>query len=247
MLDKTKHRIYIGQELSLGNDITLDESQSHYLCNVLRLPVNACISAFDSMTGEYLCEIIHSHKKSCVIKVLEKVKDFYKSPDLWLLFAPIKKDNTDFVIQKSTELGVSKIIPVITSRTISSHVKDERLKAQAIEASEQSRRQDVPDVAPAISLENLLVNWDKNRVLYFLDEKLSGRDIATVFNENVLSKSVALLVGPEGGFSPEEAELLNSLPFTKTVSMGRRILRAETAAVASLAVWQSICGDWSDL
>ncbi len=179
-----------------------------------------------------------------MLRILEKSADFRQSPDLWLLFAPVKKDKTDFIIAGATELGVRKIIPTITKRTISEKIKKERYEAQVIEAAEQSRRTDIPQVEDAQSLEKILKNWDSARILYFMDETGNGGSICPVFAKG--PQSAAILVGPEGGFEPGELEVLRGLPYARGVSMGRRILRAETAVMAALSCWQALCGDWPE-
>lgn len=229
--------------LFMENIDTISEKQAHYLFNVLKQKVGDKIYCFDGKTGEYECEIIELSKKQCKLKIIKKTREFESVPDLWLLFAPLKKDNTDFVIEKATELGIKKIIPTITLRAISEKVRTERYIAQAIEASEQCRRVDIPEIEEAITLEKLLKTWDKNRKLYYLDETGNGNKIFDVFKN---SKSpCAILVGPEGGFDEKELELLRKLEYTEGVNMGKRILRAETAAITSIACWQSICGDWN--
>lgn len=239
-----KIRIFIKTDkLSVGDIIDIPEKQSHYLANVMKQKTGDSILCFNGKDGEFDCEIIAINKKNCQISVRKKTKDFASVPDLWLLFAPLKKDNTDFVIEKATELGIKKIIPTITQRAISEKVRSERYLAQAIEAAEQCRRVDIPEISDAITLEKLLQNWDQNRKLYFLDETGNGNLIHNVFTKS--SAPCAILVGPEGGFAEKELEFLRKLDYTEAVSMGKRILRAETAAIASIACWQSICGDWN--
>lgn len=162
---------------------------------------------------------------------------------MWLLFAPVKKDRTDFVIEKATELGAGKIIPVITRHTITDKVRVERLRAQAAEAAEQSRRVEVPEIGAPVRLEKLLADWDPARRLFFMDESGRGRPAAEAFGE--YQGPAALLVGPEGGFAEEELNGLRSRPFARAVSLGPLILRAETAAAAALSVWQAISGLWN--
>lgn len=237
-----KIRLYIPQNLSEGQSITLDDSQSHYLCNVMKIATGDLLYCFDNMNGEYECKVTEAHKKHCELKILRKSNDYYQVPDVWLLFAPVKKDNTDFIIQKATELGVRKIIPVITDYSISNKIKKERFEANAIEASEQCRRTDIPKIEDAIKLNDLLHKWDSSRTLYFMDETLNGENVASVFSKSNIP--CAILVGPEGGFSPEELSYLRKLPYAQAVSLGKRILRAETAVVAALSIWQALKGDW---
>ena len=237
-------RIYVNEKLELNKTITLDEDQTHYLKNVVKYTTNDNLLCFDNQTGEYLCEIIDLAKKKTTIQVTEKVKDLYRCPDIWLLFAPLKKDKTDFVIEKATELGCSKIIPTITKYTITSNVKTSRYIAQSIEAAEQCRRTDIPEITEAINIKDLLQNWDGQRTLFFMDETLESKNFLQTLKENPTEKS-AILVGPEGGFSEDELSLLRGLPFCKGATLGPRILRAETAATSALSCWQLISGDWS--
>lgn len=237
-------RLYISEELNLGKSITLNENQTHYLKNVVKYALNDILSCFDNKNGEFLCQISAINKKNIVLTVIKKTKDFTGSPDIWLLFAPLKKDKTDFVIEKATELGCRAILPVITKHTITANIKIERYIAQSIEAAEQCRRTDLPQVIPPASLEDTLKNWEKDRILYFMDETLESQNFLDLLTQNK-SKKAAVLIGPEGGFSPEELTYLRKLPFAKGATLGPRILRAETAATAALACWQMIAGDWS--
>lgn len=237
-------RIYVNEKLELNKIITLDEDQTHYLKNVVKYTTNDTLLCFDNQTGEYICQITDLAKKKTTIQVTEKVKNLYICPDIWLLFAPLKKDKTDFVIEKATELGCRKIIPTITKYTITSNVKTSRYIAQSIEAAEQCRRTDIPEITEAMNIKELLQNWDVQRTLFFMDETLESKNFLQTLKENPTEKS-AILVGPEGGFSEDELTLLRSLPFCKGATLGPRILRAETAATSALSCWQLISGDWS--
>lgn len=244
-LKKTaKIRLFVDEALAPGNQIVLPEKQSHYLQNVMKQEKGNKILCFDGKSGEYECELIECGKKACRIDVLSKTKDFYRCPDIWLLFAPVKKDQTYFIIQKATELGVGRIIPVITERTISDKVKKERFVLQAVEACEQCRRVDVPEVEEAMPMDKLFSVWDPMRRLYFMDETGNGKNIRNVFASAPVP--AAILVGPEGGFSEKELEKLRKQPYTEAVTMGKRILRAETAVAAALSCWQALSGDWTD-
>jgi len=244
-MKKAKIRLYIDQELSLSEIINLDKTQTHYLFNVMKQEIGNFILLFDNKTGEYLSEIISINKRSCELKIVEKTREFESVPDLHLLFAPVKKDNNDFIIQKSTELGIKKIVPIITEYVNSHKIKIEKFKLNAIEASEQCRRVDIPQITELKKLEEVLSNWDENRTLFYMNETGAGNDIISVFSKCDKDLLSAILVGPEGGFSSEELEYLSSLPFTKSVTLGKRILRAETAVVSSISIWQSIIGDWA--
>jgi 16S rRNA (uracil1498-N3)-methyltransferase len=237
-------RLYTKEELIKNKTIILDENQTHYIKNVVKYAIGDDIYCFDNKNGEFLCQITAINKKTTELLVKEKIKDFHSCPDVWLLFAPLKKDKTDFVIEKATELGVKKILPTITRHTITNNIKTERYIAQSIEAAEQCRRTDIPTIEQPQTLENILQNWDKDRTLFFMDETLNSKPFIEELQNTKTVKS-AILIGPEGGFSKEELSTLRNLPFTKGATLGPRILRAETAVCASLSCWQIILGDWS--
>ncbi len=241
---KAKIRLWSETPLAAGREVMLNDKQSHYLTNVMKLAAGDAVLAFDNEHGEFLCTLKTAGKKSCLLEVSEQTRGFEKCPDVWLLFAPVKKDQTDFIIQKATELGAAKIMPVITARTIADKVKKERFIAQSTEAAEQCRRVDLPVIADAEPLDKVLKTWDKERVLYFMDETGQSPCAAEVFRSQ--NKKAALLIGPEGGFSEAELNTLRTLPFARGAVLGKRILRAETAAAAALAVWQSVAGDWRE-
>ena len=238
----SKIRVYVENELTCGNEVALGAELSHYLLSVMRLQNGEQILAFDGCNGEFEAELATIGKKTAILKIISKTRDFYKVPDIRLLFAPLKKDRTDFVIEKATELGIAAIVPVITDYTISDKVKTERWRAQAIEAAEQSRRVDIPLIESPVALDKALAAWDKNRTLYFMDETGNGKPVAQVFQK--AEPPADFLIGPEGGFSEKELELLRSKPYAQAVNLGPRILRAETAVLAALACWQSLSGDW---
>ncbi len=238
-----KIRIFHSGDLIIGTELPLNEENSHYLSNVMRLQIGDNVSVFNGVDGEFLCRIKNSSKKQVIAEVLKQTQPFKDVPDIWLLFAPVKKDKTDFIIEKAVELGVKKILPIITARTIVEKVKIERYQAQAKEAAEQCRRLEIPDILPEQKLEKLLSNWPQERRLFFMDESLQGKNVAQVFAEEK-GKPSAILVGPEGGFTTEEMQNLRQHPSVCSVSLGPRILRAETAVAAALSVWQAIDGDW---
>lgn len=241
----SRPRLFTNQELKCGFEFFLLDQQFHYLANVLRLSQGNCFLAFDDKNGEFECEITAVEKKKMQARVISQTRQYEQSPDIWMMFAPVKKDKTDFIIEKSTELGARKIIPVITRRTISDKIKKERYEAQVIEAAEQCRRVDLPQTADAISLEDLIKNWNPERILYFMDETGNGGNVYEAFSEEAgKKKPSAILTGPEGGFEEKELEFLRKQVYAKGVSMGKRILRTETAAAAALSCWQAICGDW---
>ncbi len=235
-------RMFFNIDLCNQKLIRADEKQCNYLFNVLRLKVGDVIYVFNGKSGEYEAEISELSRKKGLLKIGRKIKDFKPSPDVWLLFAPLKKDNTDMVIQKATELGVRKIIPVITARTNSEKVRTERFIAQSIEASEQCRRLDVPEIAAPELIENLLKNWPDDRTLFFLNESGSGSNILQKMRSN--SGKAAILIGPEGGFNEDEIKKVLENQKVCDIYLGERILRAETAAIAALSCWQAVNGDW---
>ena len=226
-------RLYIETPLYGGRELDLDESRSHYLSNVMKLAAGDAFLGFDGRSGEFEMQIAAVSKKHCRVIVGERLREFQPVPDIWLLFAPVKKDQTDFIIQKAVELGVRRLQPVIT-----------RFRAQGIEAAEQCRRLDVPEINEAQSLEKVLQNWDKSRRLFFMDETGHGLPVRRAFA--AAAAPAAILVGPEGGFSAEELQRLRELEFAQGVTLGPRILRAETAVAAALSCWQSLSGDWAD-
>lgn len=236
-------RLFINEALASGTRVDLADKPAHYLINVMRCQVGDCLKCFNAADGEFFCRICEGGKKKVTLEVLQQHRQSEPEPDLWLLFAPLKKDQTDFVIQKAVELGVSRIVPVITAFTNSEKVKTERYVAQAIEAAEQCSRLSVPDIAQPLALEKLLANWNEQRLLFFMDERRAGLSAAALFKQYA-GQPAAVLIGPEGGFSDAEAQLLNDSAFVKNVTLGPRILRAETAAAAALAVWQAVAGDW---
>lgn len=244
--NKNKIRVFIDQPIMLGELITLNEETSHYLCNVMRLEKGTIISCFNGKDGEFDCEIITSHKKQSILKALKCSKLMQQVPDIWVLFAPVKKDKTDFIIEKSTELGAKRLQPVITERTIVEKVRAERYQAQAIQAAEQCRRVDVPEIEEEQTLDEILKNWNPQRHLFMMDESGQGAPCIETFKK-FSDKPAAILIGPEGGFSEEEIKHLYAQPFVSGISLGSRILRAETAAAAALAVWQATAGDWQSL
>lgn len=245
MSDKNKIRIYTPCSLVSNVEINLTEEQSHYLCNVMRMKPGDRLLCFNAQDGEFSAQIIDANKKQTKLQILSLERKPLKSPDIWLVFAPLKKDRTDFLIEKAVELGVNKIIPISTRFGISDKIRAERIKLQMIEAAEQCERFDLPSLGEMIKLEQLLKTWPPSRMLFFMDESRTGTPVGQVFSR-FAGGPAAILIGPEGGFAPEETNLLKKMPFVCATSLGPRILRAETAATAALAVWQAIAGDWKE-
>ncbi len=242
MSKKNRIRLYVSTPLKEGVRVELSENQAHYIRNVMRMKLSESVYVFDGVHGEFEARIVEISNKNIFLEVHSKTYDFEESPDIWLLFAPIKKENTDFIIQKAVELGVRKIVPVKTDYTQPFRFKQERVQMQIIEAAEQSRRQDLPDFSEDIAFAKMIKNWPEGRNLIYLDETGSGLTFGKQVSK--LSAPTAIFIGPEGGFSKKELEILKKLSYTVGVSLPKRILRSETAAVAALACWQAFCGDW---
>jgi len=229
--------------LGAGQSVPLNRDQAHYLFGVMRQSLGDHVALFNSRDGEWLAEIAETGKRGGVLTVKEQTAPLQVPPDLWLLFAPIKKARTDFIVEKATEMGAARIMPVQTGFTNSDRVRQDRLQAHAIEAAEQCGGTFVPEVTDLQKLDRLLDTWPDGRQLLFCDEKQAGRSSALT-GDTTPSTPWAILIGPEGGFSDKERARLTALPFTHTIGLGPRILRADTAAVAALTLWQSQLGDW---
>jgi len=240
-MTQIKIRLFIKQDLQVGNSVVLTSKQANYLFNVMRINLGEKLYIFNNNDGEWLSEIVHKNKRVGELVCVAKIRDVDYPQDLWLLFSPIKKARTDFIVEKATEMGVSRIIPVITDYTNINRASKDRLYAHAVEAAEQCGTNFVPEVEELTKLNFLLNNWPSNRKIMFCDEDKSG----TRLTLNKDSKGPwAILVGPEGGFSHREREQLLSRKFMCPISLGPRILRADTAVVAALTLWQSTLGDW---
>ena len=233
-------RLYLDRELAAGQTVSLARDQAHYLFGVMRLGRGDRLEVFDGRSGAYDAEIAEAGKRSGLLAVGERTAPLRPPPDLWLLFAPIKKPRTDFIVEKAAELGAARICPVRTEFTNAERVRRDRLQAHAVEAAEQCGGTFVPEVAELARLSDLLADWPAGRRLMFCDEGLAGpmRDLPDA------PGPWAILIGPEGGFSEAERARLAALPQAHAVSLGPRILRADTAAVAALALWQARLGDW---
>ena len=238
-----KTRLYVAGDLGAGTAIPLDEGQAHYLLHVLRAKTGNRLLLFNGRDGEWLAEMTAASKRGVTASCLKQTEPQSQTPDIWLTFAPVKKTPADYLVQKATELGASLLQPVFTRRTIVSRINQERMLANAIEAAEQSGRLNVPEIREAASFDTLLASWPKERRLLFCDEGGDAKAMTQAARES-RGGPTAILTGPEGGFDPEERAALRALPFVTPVTLGPRILRADTAALAALAIWQSVGGDW---
>ena len=235
-------RLYVDQPLGQGQSVPLSRGQAHYLFGVMRLAAGADVTLFNGTDGSWRATIVEAGKRGGILSCAELEQAQSSAPDVWLLFAPIKKARTDFIVEKAVEMGAARIMPVLTDFTNSERVRADRLQAHAIEAAEQCGINYVPDVAQACKLGKALDQWDTDRKLLFCDEAL--RSAESSWSNLGPGKSWAILIGPEGGFSEAERSRLRSFDTACPVSLGPRILRADTAAVAALALWQKTLGDW---
>lgn len=251
-------RLHVEAPLGAGARVGPTPAQAHYLLHVMRAKAGDRVSLFNGRDGEWAAALCEMGKRVCTLVCDREIAAQTEVPDLWLVFAPVKKTPADYVAQKATELGVRVLQPVLTRRTIVRRVNEERLRANAVEAAEQSGRLTVPEVRAPLSLEKLLADWPVERKLLFCDEAGEAPPIAEAlrsfpppFAGGRASRSGAgegdtwaILTGPEGGFDPPERALIRAQAFAIPVSLGRRILRADTAGLAALAVWQAVKGDW---
>ena len=236
---KSLPRLFVRASLGEGARVELDAGQANYLGNVLRLKPGAELLVFDGSSGEWLARIAEAGKKRMTLSVERVTREPETIPDLWLAFAPVKRAQTDWLVEKATELGAARLIPVMTQRTVAERVRLDRLESIAIEAAEQCGRTRLPDIADPVPLARLLEQRDQRRTLYFADEA-GGAAAADAFT----SGAACILIGPEGGFTDEERTLVRGAPNAVAISLGPRILRAETAALAALAAYMAIAGDW---
>jgi 16S rRNA (uracil1498-N3)-methyltransferase len=240
---KTTPRLYVETPLSEGREFALEKEHGHYLVHVLRLTSGDAVALFNAQDGEWLAYITTVTKKSVEVRIERNTASVQAPPDIDYLFAPLKHARLDYMVQKATELGARRLRPVITQRTIAERVNLERMKANAIEAAEQCNLVFVPEVFEPISLAKVLASWDPARHLIYCDETASlANPIEALKN---IKAPAAVLVGPEGGFTNEERAHLKSLAFVTAISLGPRIMRADTVAIAALAVVQATLGDWS--
>ena len=238
-----KTRLFVKQDLREGSQIILSKEQVHYLRNVLRLREGDNIALFNGRDGEWETKIVSIDKKNVHVCAKTCIRPQELTADVWLIFAPIKGLRVDFIAQKATELGANMLCPVFTEHTSVKKINVERLLSNAIEAAEQSGRLSVPQINSPVILEKLIEDWPKERFLFCCDETGGGEPILGAFKKN--SGPAGLLIGPEGGFSNKELDQLDKLSNVCRVSLGRKILRSDTAAFAALVCWQAAIGDWN--
>jgi 16S rRNA (uracil1498-N3)-methyltransferase len=244
LYDFSAPRLFVEADLSSGREIELDRAQANYLLNVLRLPSGGSVLVFNGRDGEWRAEIAGSGRKSASLKPLEQVRDQPLPPDLDYLFAPLKHARLDYMVQKAVEMGAGRLKPVYTRRTVATRVNLERMRANAIEAAEQCGVLAVPEILPDEDLEPALAQLEPERLLVFCDEDAPLSNPLEALASAGRGRPMAVLIGPEGGFAPEERTILLARENVLRLSLGPRILRADTAAVAALSLVQAAIGDW---
>jgi 16S rRNA (uracil1498-N3)-methyltransferase len=239
-------RLYVTEPLGPADmAVRLDAAQVHYLKHVLRLGAGDAIALFNGRDGEWRGVIDRLGKQDGTIRAERQTRQQPVEPDIWLCFAPVKRARIDYIAEKATELGISALIPVFTRRTNVTRVNLDRLGANAREAAEQTERLSVPEIREPVSLDRMLERFPKDRILLLCDETGTAPPIADQLNRLAgHAGGWAVMIGPEGGFAPDELDALRKLPFVNAVSLGPRVLRADTAALAALAVFQALRGDW---
>ena len=235
---KSRPRLFVGGPLANDVTVELDVGQANYLGNVMRLGEGEHVLLFDGASGEWIARIAEAGRKRMTLAVEDRTRELEQVPDCWLAFAPVKRAQTDWLVEKATELGIARLLPIVTRRTIVERVKLERLRAIAIEAAEQCNRTSVPSIDEPLPLASFL-KGQAARTLYFADEG-GGEPAAKAFKPG----PATILTGPEGGFTDEERSAIRATPNAVPVSLGPRILRAETAALAAVTTYMALAGDW---
>jgi 16S rRNA (uracil1498-N3)-methyltransferase len=234
-------RLYVEAALGIDVVVPIEGNAAHYLISVMRVKEGDAVLLFDGVNGEWAASAEQIRKRDLALRCVRQTRPLETVPDFWLCAAPIKKGRIDLVVEKACELGVARLVPVRTERSVVDKVNLERLQAHLVEAAEQCGRTALPELAALVSLPALLEDWPAERTLFFADE-LGGAPMRDAFAAN--PGPAALLVGPEGGFTRQERELIRALPAACAISLGPRILRAETAAIAATSCWMSGNGDW---
>jgi len=234
-------RLHVPHDLAAGAELALDEGQSRYLAAVMRASVGDELAVFNGRDGEWRARVAQVGRRSVGLTAEVLLRPQASGPDLDLIIALVKRARLETIVEKAAELGARRVRPVITERTNADHTRVDRLQAIAVEASEQTGRLDVPQVLEAVKLERMLVDWEAGRKLLFCDE---AGDAPPMLKAGLAEGPWAILIGPEGGFSAKERETLRALPYATAATLGPRILRADTAAISALTLWQAAAGDW---
>lgn len=235
-------RLYVETPLAAGVTVALEGNPAHYLISVMRLKLGEIALLFDGRSGEWAARAVNVRKRDIVLECVEQTRPLEHVPDFWLCAAPIKKGRIDLIAEKACELGVARLQPVLTRRCVVDRLNNDRLHAHLVEAAEQCGRTALPELAEMVPLDRLLRDWPTGRHLFFADET-GGAPLVRTLREH--RGPAAFLVGPEGGFTPEEREAIRAHPAARAISLGPRILRAETAAIAASAAWMTLNGDWA--
>jgi 16S rRNA (uracil1498-N3)-methyltransferase len=238
---KSAPRLFVSQLLNAGVQIALDGPQAHYLGRVMRVAPGDTVVLCDNVTGEWAARVIEAGKREVVLAAESLLRPREAVPEFTLCAALLKKDRFDLVLEKATELGVARIQPVLTRRCVADKLNPERAKAILTEAAEQCARTALPELLPLVKLDALLKDWQPDRALFFADEN-GGEPVAAAFGAT--TGPAALLTGPEGGFDEAERAAIRALPQTRPITLGPRVLRGETAAIAATALWMGTVGDW---
>jgi 16S rRNA (uracil1498-N3)-methyltransferase len=234
-------RLFVPGPVAEGVSLTLDGPQAHYLGKVMRVGAGDVVILCDDATGEWVARVSGLGKRSVTLALAERLRPREKVPDFWLCPSLLKKDRFDLVLEKASELGVRRIAPVVTRRCVADKLNPDRALAIVTEAAEQCARTALPELAEPVKLEALLRDWPAERRLFFADEA-GGEPAVTAFAAR--AGPAALLIGPEGGFDDAERAAIRAHPRSVAISLGPRILRGETAAIAGCAVWMGVAGDW---
>jgi len=238
-----KIRLFVDHPLGEGQTVPLERDQAHYLFGVMRRGTGDGVLLFNGRDGEWLATVAEAGKRAGSLACVSQSGPQRMPPDLWLLFSPIKKARTDFIVEKAAEMGAARILPVQADFTNSERIRQDRLQAHAVEAAEQCGGTYVPEVSNLQKLDRLLSDWPDDRQLMFCDESRTAAPVLPAL-QGAAPGPWAILIGPEGGFAPEEAARLHALPGVLPVTLGPRILRADTAAAAAVTAWQAVLGDW---
>ena len=238
---KSAPRLFVADELRAGADVRIEGNPAHYLARVMRVGAGDIVIVCDDITGEWAARVVDAGKRDVVLEVTEMLRPREAVPDLWLCPALLKKDRFDLVLEKATELGVGRIQPMLTRRCVADKLNLERARAITTEAAEQCARTALPELAEPVKLDALLASWPEDRALFFADEN-GGEPAAAAFK--VHQGPAAILTGPEGGFDEAERAAIRAHPQARPITLGPRILRGETAAIAALSVWMASAGDW---
>jgi 16S rRNA (uracil1498-N3)-methyltransferase len=242
--DFKSSRLYVDAPLAAGASVTLEEAQAHYLTHVLRLKAGQGVLLFNGRDGEWGASLAAAGKRGVTLTVADQTRPQTASADLHYLFAPLKSARLDYMVQKAVEMGVSRLQPVLTQHSQVARINLDRMRANAVEAAEQCGILSLPDVAEPVTLSRLMTQWPPGRWLVFCDEDAEAADPLAALQAVPRQAPLAVLIGPEGGFAQDERAALLKLPQIARLSLGPRILRADTAAVAALAVVQAVLGDW---